>query len=80
MIRIVLMVIGVAFCIMSSLTAPAHASSLMAVSGDTTPGLLAGGASPDYPDTITIDPLKPGGISPFSMGLCSPGLCSPGNG
>jgi hypothetical protein len=73
MIRIVLMLIGVAFCIMSSVTAPAHASPVMASLSDIPPGFLPPGDVPHYQDTTLMTVHQPGAVLPYSPDQCSPG-------
>jgi hypothetical protein len=75
MIRIVLALIGVAFCILSSLTAPAHAAAVSATYNYTPLGSLSEGVVHDqFNNTMTItmfqQNLKP---------TLSPDPCSSGN-
>jgi hypothetical protein len=73
MIRIILVFIGVAFCILSSLTAPAHASSVLVSLSDIPPGFTPSGDVPHYQDTTLIIVHQTGAFLPYSPEQCSSG-------
>jgi len=75
MIRLVLVLIGVAFCLLSSLTTPAHATPVLVSLDDTHPDFLPAGVVNNQDSTGTIIMSQ----SSFDLPQ-SPDLCISGNG
>jgi hypothetical protein len=68
MIRIILAVIGIAFCIMSSLTAPAGAVPLQVPATVDFQGRMPGGVFPGGPESSSISIMYEPAASLYSSG------------